>query len=454
MNLNIFRPIIVRIGIDKSIAYTSGARIIQAVASLFTIFFIAHSLSGEEQGYYYTFGSIVAIQIFFELGLCGIITQYVAHEASHLKWEKKVILVGDEKYQSRLSSLFHFCIKWYGVFSIALFITLLLVGFLFFTRYQYSDGVSWNFPWILLSMGTALNLFMTPIFSYLEGLNKVKEVARIRFFQQLIAPFLVWICLLGGGKLFAVCINSYVIFCLSVYAIFFTDFKKILWSIWKKKITCRINYKKEIFPYQWRIALSWISGYFIFQLFNPVLFASEGAVVAGQMGMTLQMLNGIQALSLSWISTKVPVFSSYIAQHSYRELDILFNRTLKQSVFVNGLGLLTFLLLIFVIRSNHVVIGDMDLESRFLSYLPMIWMMIPLFVNQFVNAWATYLRCHKQEPFLYNSIVAGILCCTSTVFLGKYYGVMGVTSGYCIITVLMFFWGYWIFKTKKHEWHK
>ena len=37
-------------------------------------------------------------------------------------------------------------------------------------------------------------------------------------------------------------------------------------------------------------------GYFIFQLFNPVLFATEGAVVAGQMGMTLAALNGIKHL--------------------------------------------------------------------------------------------------------------------------------------------------------------
>lgn len=221
----------------------------------------------------------------------------------------------------------------------------------------------------------------------------------------------------------------------------------------EKKISNRIDYKKEIFPYQWRIALSWISGYFIFQLFNPILFASEGSVVAGQMGMTLQVLNGIQALSMSWISTKVPVFSFLIAQRKYGELDSLFNRTLKQSIIVNGLGLFVFLLIVFVIRSNHIIIGGMYLGDRFLAYLPMIWMMIPLFVNQFVNAWATYLRCHKREPFLYNSIVAAILCCLSTILFGKYYGVIGVTSGYCIITVLMSFWGYWIFKIKKYEWH-
>ncbi|MFK2504393.1 hypothetical protein ACIXPB_19920, partial [Bacteroides fragilis] len=89
-----------------------------------------------------------------------------------------------------------------------------------------------------------------------------------------------------------------------------------------------MDYKTEIFPYQWKIALSWISGYFIFQLFNPVLFATEGAVIAGQMGMTLAALNGIQSLSLSWMTTKIPLYSGLIAQKQYRQLDIIFNRTL------------------------------------------------------------------------------------------------------------------------------
>jgi O-antigen/teichoic acid export membrane protein len=96
----------------------------------------------------------------------------------------------------------------------------------------------------------------------------------------------------------------------------------------------------------------------------------------------------------------------------------------------------------------------MELGARFLDYLPMILMMIPLFINQFVTAWATYLRCHKQEPFFVNSIAAGILCCLSTLLLGKYVGVIGVTAGYCLITVCFMPWGYYIFKTKKREWHE
>ena len=50
-----------KIGMDGAIAYSSAARIIQAATNLFTVFFIAVLLSPSEQGYYYTFASVVGI---------------------------------------------------------------------------------------------------------------------------------------------------------------------------------------------------------------------------------------------------------------------------------------------------------------------------------------------------------------------------------------------------------
>lgn len=452
--LNFLRIIASKVGIDKSIFFTSLARIIQAIGGIVSILFVARYLTGVEQGFYYTFGSIVAIQIFFELGLNGIITQYVAHEVSHLQWKDSKTLVGEQKYLSRLSSLLHFSVKWYSCFAFLLFVTLIIAGFVFFTKYQVStENVMWKLPWILLAIGTSINLLIAPILAFLEGLGKVKEVAKIRLYQQCVSLIIVWGGLLWGAKLFVSGINWMVGIMLILILLVCSNFKPILLNIWKLEITERVNYKKEIFPYQWKIALSWVSGYFIFQLFNPVLFATEGAVVAGQMGMTLAALNGIQALSLSWITTKIPLFSRLIAQKQYIQLDAIFNRTLKQSVFINGVALLFMFVVILLIRYYHIVIGGINLGNRFLDYFPMVLMMIPLFINQFVGSWATYLRCHKQEPFLMISIVAGLLCCLSTASLGHFFGVLGITAGYCLITFFTALWGCWIFNTKKTEWH-
>lgn len=438
-----------KLGIDKSIAYSSGARVIQAFTGVASIFFIAQFLTKPEQGFYYTFGSIMAIQVFFELGLTNIITQYVAHEVAGLKWKDASSLEGDVRHHSRLAYLLRFTVKWYSVISLLAFAILLVVGIWFFQKNSESyASISWRIPWILVCGGTAINLFLSPLMSIIMGLEKVKEVMKMRFYQQLIIPLSTWIGLSIGFHLYVLGIASILS---AVYVIVYassTDISKILRNLWKVEITHKLSYLKEIFPYQWKIALSWISGYFIFQLFNPVLFAYSGAVVAGQMGMTMAVLNGINALSYSWISTKIPLFSKLIALQDFVQLDRIFYDTVRQMCLICIFMLGIMLIGIWILQSFNIA-----LSNRFIPVTPLIFMMIALVINQIINACATYLRCHKQEPFLLFSVVSAVSCSVSTILLGKYYGLYGLTLGYCLITVILSFWGFKIFLTCKKNWH-
>lgn len=452
--INIHNIITNKLGIDKAIFYTLLGRGLQIFTALFTIIFIARYLSSEEQGYYYTFGSIVAIQVFFELGLTGIITQFVAHEASHLKISDKGELIGDKIYKSRLSSLLRFCLKWYFIFAVLLLIILTVIGFIFFSKYDISKfDINWQLPWILLAIGTAFNLLLAPIISFIEGLGKVKEVAQIRLVQQIIHPIVIWGGLIIGSKLFVSGADAILRVLIIAIIIVKSPFYRILKNIWSSIDLDKISYRKEIFPYQWRIALSWISGYFIFQLFNPVLFATDGAKVAGQMGMTMAALNGIQALTLSWINTKVPLMSGLIAQKKYSELDGIFQRTMKQMLLIGISGLLFFILLIYIIQVNNIHIGNIDIGDRFLPVIPVVLMAWSVFTVFPVSAWGTYLRCHKREPLMWNSIIIGLLCCFSTLGVGGKYGLWGIVVGFSVIRLISLIWVFNIYKKKKMEWH-
>ena len=443
-----------KLGIDKAIFFTLLGRGLQIVTALFTVLFVAKYLSPEEQGYYYTFSSIIAIQVFFELGLTNIITQFVAHEMSHLLFNGNE-LIGDERFKSRLSSLLRFCAKWYLVFSAILLIVLSIVGFVFFSYYKEEQyDVIWRLPWILLAIGTAFNLLLSPILAFLEGLGKVKEVAEIRFLQQFVHPVVIWGGLAIGSKLFVAGADAILRVVVVVIILLKSPFYRLLISIWQDLREERVAYLKEVFPYQWRIALSWISGFFIFQLFNPVLFANEGAVVAGQMGMTIAALNGVQALTLSWINTKVPVMSGYIAQKQYGRLDSLFFRTMKQMMLIGTLTLVFFLIVIGVIQVYQIEPLGIDLGNRFLPFLSLCLMTWSVFTMLPINCWATYLRCHKREPLLANSVVMGILCCISTLVLGNLYGLMGMVIGFALLRFVSLAWVYNVFKNKRNEWHK
>jgi O-antigen/teichoic acid export membrane protein len=331
---------------------------------------------------------------------------------------------------------------------------LLLTGYLFFGEFgKKNTDVNWQIPWVILSITTSLSLMVSPMLAFFEGLGRVKEVARIRMFQQIVQVSLVLICFSLGFKLFSSPIAAIVSFLIIPVWILVTPKKKLLQFVWSKFGKWQVNYRLEIFPFQWKIALSWISSYFIFQLFNPILFAVEGPVVAGQMGMTLTVLNSIFSLAYSWISTKVPVFSSLIAQGNFEQLDKMFEKTLLQSSVLNALGLIAFFGFIFILRYFDIKINGKNFADCFLPFLPMFFMMIPILLNHIVGSWATYLRCHKKEPLLIQSVVMGCLCCASTLFFGKYYGIIGMTLGYLLLTILGFIWTSFIFQKNRKKWH-
>lgn len=438
-----------KLGIDKPIMYTILSRSIQAFGSIFSVFLITSFLSKDEQGYYYTFASILAIQIFFELGFNGIIVQYVAHETAHIKSYLIVETEIEKKALSRLSHLLRFCLKWFSALSVVLLMILSITGYYFFTKFEKGLPVEWGLPWFILVISTMFHFILSPILSYLEGLGKIKEVAKIRLIQQIVMMVSLWLLLISGAKLYSGAIANLTSVLIVIVIVVFSDFKKTLHQIWNKKDKWLISYKKEIFPYQWKIAISWMSGYFLFQLFNPVLFATEGPAVAGQMGLTLAAVNGVLNLTISWMTTKVPVFSKFIAQKEYSQLDSLFNKTIKQSMFVNGLGIVV---LIAIVYTFHFF--NLSIAQRFLP-LELVFMMgLSVFISQVVFSWATYLRCHKEEPYLIPSVFGAVCVAGSTLFFGNMFGVYGVVIGYICISISFLPYNFYIFRINKKRWHE
>ena len=186
----------------------------------------------------------------------------------------------------------------------------------------------------------ALNFQLDPFLSFLEGCGYVPEVARLRFLQSATGSLLAWTALMSHHGLFA---PSMMLFGMaSASLVWLTGKRKLLVGLLRHPAgTHRIRWNEEVWPFQWRIAVSWFCGYFLFWIFNPVLFAFRGPVEAGKMGMSLSLANAIQAIAVSWVSTKSAPFGTLIARKEYRQLDQTFFQALKQSFVVSLAGALT-----------------------------------------------------------------------------------------------------------------
>ena len=435
------------LGVDRAIGFTVLARVWASAAGLVTVVLIARFLSPAEQGYYYTFGSLVALQIVFELGFSFVILQLASHERSCLTISGDYDITGDPIAHARLASVLQKSVRWYSVGAVLVAATLVTSGFYFFAAHQHADTVSWHLAWYCDAVMAALNFQLDPMLSFLEGCGYVAEVARLRFMQSVAGSLLAWAALASGHGLFA---PSMMLFGMASCS--------VLWLYGKRKLLFgllrhntggnRIRWREEVWPFQWRIAVSWLSGYFLFSLFNPVLFAYRGAIEAGQMGMTLSLVNAIQAIAVSWVSTKSAPFGALIAGKKYRELDQTFSRAVRQSFAVAIAGALIVWFGCVYINLHHLRFAERLLPPASLGIL-----MLYMVVNIIIFAQAYYLRAHKQEVFLLNSLVGAVAIALSTFFVGRHYGAAGIVISACVLNFAGLIWATYKFRKYRTLWH-
>ena len=422
----------VGLGIDKAIGFTILARGWGSIAGLVTVALIARFLSRAEQGYYYTFGSLIALQIVFELGFSFVILQMATHERAHLTFSRDGSVTGDDKAHSRLASVLQKSVRWYTVAAVLLAVFLLTAGSHFFSVNTHSgEIIYWRFPWYAAALAASITFQVDPILSFMEGCGFVSNVARLRFVQALTGSSLAWLALAVHHGLFAPAMillgNA------GVAAIWLSLHRRLLLPLLRRKPgQHRVHWTKEVWPFQWRIAVSWLCGYFIYQLFTPVLFANRGAIEAGQMGMSLSLANALQSVAISWISTKAAPFGALIARRNYSALDALFFRALRQSAGVFGAG--AFFVFAATVYLNWAHIG---FAQRLLGPASLGILLLATLTNVVVFGEALYLRAHKQEKFLLNSVLGALLTACSTYFLGKQYGAFGMVSGNLAIGLLI-----------------
>jgi len=439
------------VGVDRAVFFTILARGWGVGAGLLTIVFVTRFLSPELQGYYYTFYSLIALQIFVELGLNFAIIQFASHEMAKLTWTPEGTVTGDAESKRRLQSLMRFALIWFGVAALLMIAVLLPLGIHFFgTASRASTSVSDTAgPWSLLVIFAAANLTITAAVAVLEGCGKVTEVAIFRLWQSVFSASTVWIVLSLGGHLYALAANSLMVALVGLTWLWFKYRVFLLDLLIPRTPLPGMNWRREIWPFQWRIGISWMSGYLVFQIFNPLLFAAHGPVVAGQMGMSMQIFSALNGAAMAWITTKIPTYGQLIAKHHRKELDALFFRGLAQSFLLLFVSVIFFGFAIW-----YLTVTESTYPQRLLSTSLMVALAIACLGNHIVFAEASYLRAHKEEPFMLISVFNGIVTAMLALLLIPPYGAIGAVASY-VATALSIglVCGTFIFIRKRREWN-
>lgn len=440
------------LGVDRAIFFTLLSRGWNVAAGLLTIVFVTHFLSPEVQGYYYTFFSLIALQVFAEMGLNLAIVQFASHEMAKLSWTEEETLSGSPEAKQRIRSLFNFIASWFGVVSLLMIAVLLPVGSYFFglASTTGSPVLDVDAPWTLLVIFTAFNMLIAAVAALLEGCGKIVQVAMMRSVQVVFASAAVWIVLSLGGNLYALAASSLMtalvgsVWLWRRYRVFLKDLLR------HRTPQQGMSWRHEIWPFQWRVATSAMSAYFILQLFTPLIFATHGPVMAGQMGMSMQIIAAINGIALAWITTKAPIFGQLVASKQTKALDLLFFRALTQSF-----GLLVGTVICVCLGLFYLSELGSPYAMRVLPLSLFVFLCIICLARHVVFAEASYMRAYKQEPFMVLSVVSAfVTAILAWVFIPPF-GAAGAVYSYtftCLTISLGM--GSVIFFRKRAEWSR
>ena len=438
------------VGIDRAITYTVLARSCQAIGSAGTVLLVIHFLTPAEQGYYYTLWSLVWLQTVFELGFSFVILQLATHEGSRLTIDGNDRVTGDPIAHARLASVLQTAVPWYAVAAVLMAMILLPAGSYFFSQHPHI-GVepAWRWPWALAVLGSVITFQLDPVFSFLEGCGRVAQVAGLRLSQAIVGALLVWTAMITHHGLFS---PALVIAGQAVLGMaFLYHRRRLLWPLMRRPLDAhRIRWRSEVWPFQWRIAVSWLCSYFISQLFTPVLFVFRGPVAAGQMGLSMSIVTQLGGVVLAWMTTKAAPFGNLVARGEIRQLDRLFFRTLWQS-----LALLT--LVVIALFAGLVAAERFfpTLASRLLLPPVFALLLLTALASHVVQSEALYLRAHKCEPFLIQSVLLAIVSAASTILCARFWGAPAVAVGYfACLGVLGVTSGTYIFQRKRRTWQR
>jgi O-antigen/teichoic acid export membrane protein len=387
-------------GIDGAVFFTISARLLQVAGSIGTVLLIIHFLSPVEQGYYYTLLSLAALQIVFELGFSFVILQLAAHESALLTFHSDGHIEGDVLAHARLASVLQLTVRWYCRAAIALAVVVLPIGMAFFSGHAHTAvKVSWLGPWVAAVLAISVTFLLTPLYSFLEGCNQVRQVARLRMMQAVVVLAMSWAAIASGHGLYACALVN--MGWIAVGVSFLARRRRLLLGLLRIPAgEDGVSWRKEIWPFQWRIAISWLCSYFTLQLFTPILFAFRGPQEAGRMGLTLSIVGYLPIVALCWITTKAAPFGQLIKLGRIDELDALFFRTLKQS--------LTMVAMLAV--GCFAVLAGVELffprtAARMESPGIFVLLLLTAVSSFVVQSLAVYLRSFKKEPYLVQSIV-------------------------------------------------
>lgn len=416
-------------GIDRPTFYVLLNKVALLASSIVTLALVVVKFSPELQGYYYTFRSLMVLQTLVEAGMGTVLVQFVSHEWIRLSLGRSGRIEGDVPALARIAALTRLALRWYAWTAIAFFAVVGLIGSVLLTRRgAVPEDVMW--PWWLLCAAVAISVFQIPLQAILEGSTQIARAQRIVTYALVCSSVAAWLSIILGLELYALPIAATLTAIVSLAGLGHACVP-FLRLAKENRSESSFSWRREFWPQQWRIAVSWISGFLMFQSFVPVLFYFRGPVAAGRIGTSLQMYNAVNQIASSWSYARGPRMGALGASGKLAELRTLVRSTTIRATVVAGSGAIVVLAAIAAVKYLHIR------ADRFTGLDSLFALLVAAVTLQRSNVETLAVRFQKIEPFLVPSTVCAVVALASNIAMSRYFDTFGVCAAYAVIIIFL-----------------
>ena len=404
---------------QAAVIYGMAGRLWLVLAGPVTIIFLAVYFTPDAQGYFVTFIYLAGARAVAELGLGQVIIVKVAHLYSSTTKH-------DDAVAPRVAGFIRFTAKWFACAGFVVGALLCLGGTALLGAGNGLPMAEWLLPWVALSWLVGIDVALSGLLYPLEGARLVESVYFCRMMRSFVNSLVLWLSIVFGFQLWSI---SIALFCNLVWTACFIFFrgKLVVAALRFDTAVVKIDWFSEVFPAQWRVALSSFAEYVSLYTVVPLMYVMHGAVIAGQFGITWQLALAVSSIAGAIVFTRFPEFSRLAGARSIRELDSLLLSTSLISMAICLLGALGVGLIVLFLQETHLPIA-----SRLLPFNDVALILLGILIWHFNLAIVAYLRAHGGDPYLPASLTGATLLVVVNVTLGRWFGPAGLIWGYVI----------------------
>jgi hypothetical protein len=399
-------------------AFALAHKALASITTLGTVGLVLTQFSPDLVGYYYAFQSALGLQMLFEQGMSFTVLQVASREFSNQDANTRT-----EAQQLRTCGLIRKICVWYFKTALYYGLFLLIAGTAYF--YNFSDsthGLFWMKAWVLLVIAQSILLILMPVLLLRESQGNLVEVWVCKIVSDALAFSVFVVSVLAGLGLLSLSLAlATKIACICFYFFFRKDYSNFIFSALKKKIHIEQYWQQQFSLFQKKISYSWLAGYMAHHSISLVLFGKFDAALAGAYGASWQIIQGISAIAMIPISTKVQLLAANEAKGAG---SVNTQAYLKLFPAIIGLALTSNILFLGVVSLTEDL--GYGLHGRFLPLMQLLQLSVISIVGVVVTSQAILIRSQLIEPYIKLSFADCLVhfCCVGLAMLFNSFAVI------------------------------